>query len=1116
MANSTMFNKKLDREFYFLLELDPAFEAWRALAAEWLPKQKDVVNKTTALTAFFVRYVHGCQLDKRPVALFDQHASLPDLWATLRLDVMSDGAAKRLYNNISDFLCWVIRESLSQADAEGHKLVPDHLDNPFPRARLKTLIEKVDPEFRFLLALDPSFEAWRALVAEWLPTQKDLRNKTSALAHFFVHYVHQCQLDKRPEALLERHARLPDLWVTMRLDTLTEEGAKRLYYGISDFLDWALYEKFAQADAEGHRLIPGYLHNPFPRRRIKLTHKTADLKFKHVMRINPRMEHWCAFAAEWLLSKKASLGARRAALDNFFVKYLIKNDLSCNPVEFLKRATPKPAFHEILLAQKTKGDVDQLNNHDVSLNNFVADFINWLLVEKLSVEDEHGHRFIPQELHNPITRLNRSGLSIPTETVRSVLSIQYIKMLRAMVAEGPTFRDWKWAQKALDGARHGGDWFVVDPGLIDPADPDCVFRKRPTSSYEQRVLNVPPSVTEMWSPVRAVALYIKLELPLRTFQVRMLDSGEADTWRYVNGPEVGTFELNESSLAIGSAKRPYQRGVFHRSTDATGVGLFINTNKTADTHKAENAKGYVIPWAHETVLYWLGKLRDWQERYNPISAPTPWGDLETKHFGTTPPHPAVLEARGASCFLFRDAAAANSADRQKPLISNAFDGIWYHLLAKLEQRCVEEKETLDDGSPIRFVDPDHRKRRLTYYPLHSLRVSLISYLVLDQQLPLVVVSKLIAGHARLIMTIYYTKFGHAYMKEVMDAAERNTLAADQANHRRFLQDATLDQVSQRFASLSVDAMRAAVGHKSVATFVFEDKGVCPVGGRMCDVGGEPLTDRQDKQVYAPAPGYPNERSCVRCRFFLSGPAWLPGLQAHFNTISYEAHERAERHNDLLEAVTRLENLRDDCQREGPSFDETRELERLSQRYEAEAEAMGKLVNDMQATYHLIARSLEILEETDAQGVKLVAVGEMQDIQVAFIETSSELQQLEVVCQNATIYPEIDARKPALRRGQLLDCMLEYNKMPPIFFGLDPKQQLAVGNAVMQLIQARTGSLKGALEYVEGHRRLCDLGIVDETWDLLAGKVAGTPAREVIDVARRKRALPTTEGGGDAS
>jgi hypothetical protein len=402
----------------------------------------------------------------------------------------------------------------------------------------------------------------------------------------------------------------------------------------------------------------------------------------------------------------------------------------------------------------------------------------------------------------------------------------------------------------------------------------------------------------------------------------------------------------------------------------------------------------------------------------------------------------------------------------------------------------------------------------TYYPLHALRVSLISYLVLDLQLPLAVVSKLIAGHARIIMTLYYTKFGHAYMKEVLDLAERNTLAADEGNHRRFFMDATMDQVSQRFASVSVDAMRAAIGQKSAAGFVFEDKGICPVGGSMCDVGGEALTDQTNNKYFAPVAGYPQERNCVRCRFFLSGPAFLPGLQAHFNTVSYEAHERSERHNDLHEEVTLMENRRADCERDGRLFTQHRELESLSQRYEAEAEAMGKLVNDMQATYHLIGRSLEILKDEQKQGVKLVGVGAMTDIQAGFIETPSELHQIEVLCENAVIYPEIDARKPVLQRSQLLDCMLEFNKMKPVFFRLKPKQQLAAGNAVMQLIQARTGSLKGALDYVEGLRRLRDLGIVDETWDVIAEKVAGTPARQIIEAARKNRTLPGPQGDKD--
>ncbi|WP_209077014.1 VPA1269 family protein [Pseudomonas aeruginosa] len=34
-------------------------------------------------------------------------------------------------------------------------------------------------------------------------------------------------------------------------------------------------------------------------------------------------------------------------------------------------------------------------------------------------------------------------------------------------------------------------------------------------------------------------------------------------------------------------------------------------------------RGYTIPWQHEELLYGLEKLRNWQEKYNPITAPDP-------------------------------------------------------------------------------------------------------------------------------------------------------------------------------------------------------------------------------------------------------------------------------------------------------------------------------------------------------------------------------------------------------------------------------------------------------------------------------------------------------------
>ncbi len=389
--------------------------------------------------------------------------------------------------------------------------------------------------------------------------------------------------------------------------------------------------------------------------------------------------------------------------------------------------------------------------------------------------------------------------------------------------------------------------------------------------------------------------------------------------------------------------------------------------------------------------------------------------------------------------------------------------------------------------------------------------------MLDLRLPLPVVSKLIAGHARIIMTLYYTKFGKRYMSEVMAEAERNAVEAIQTNHRRFLMDATYEQVGRRFASLSEDAIRAATANQSAAAFVFEDKGICPVGGGMCDVGGEKLgLLAPGSPVHAPVPGYPTERNCVRCRFFLSGPAFLPGLVAHYNTLSEESHRQSGRFNEMEAKVRALEDRRYDCEREERPFTETNELERLAQRRDDAAQAFGKLINDMQATYYLIERSLEIARNAEKDEVQLVASGNITDLKTAFIETQSELHQLEVVCENAVIYPETDASYAAIRRSQILDVMLRYNHMEPVFMRLSSEHQLLAGNAVMQLIQARTGSLRGALEYAECRTKLEDLGLIEETWDTIDGVVAGTPAPAIIDSARSARALPSTIGDGHAS
>lgn len=968
------------------------------------------------------------------------------------------------------------------------------------RSGQKEAAGKFDPEFRFLLDLDPALEGWRAWAAEyWASLPKVDSTLRKALCDFLVHYLHSQGLHKL--ALAEIFAvgkPLPELDTVLGLGLISSQSLNRKHDSVSDFLEWVLREKLAKEDFDGHRVVPAHLGNPFPRRSAKRHGKSADLEFSYVLKLDPKLEGWRQLATEWLKAQKKSIEASREALDKFLIIYLHSCKLESDFGRFLLRETPKPDFAEVMVAGKVKGGQSR-SRDDITLNNYVTDFLDWVLTTKLS--DNETGVWDRSRFHNPVPRLTKSGMIMATESNKPVLSIRYIKELRGLLAEGRHFRDWTWAQQVMETGPHGGDWFVVNPKIIVPHDPDCVSRERKATAHEMEAKGYPARVTELWSPVRAVALYLKLELPLRTFQVRMLDSGEADTWRYIHDPQGGGFVPNCSSLATGSEKRPYQRGVFHRSQNEAGAGLYINTNKTADIDKAEHMKGYVIPWAHENALYWLEKLRNWQERYNPISAPTPWTALERKHFNGIPPHPEVLAQRGTICFLFRD---PTDGEGDKPLSTNALIRMWYWFLARLEKRCASRGEMLDDGTPLRFVDPESKA---TNFSLHALRVSLISYLILDLNLPVAVVSKLIAGHARIIMTLHYTKFGKAYMREVMAEAEKNALEAEQANHRRFLMDATFEQVGQRFASLSEDAARAAIQNRSAAAFVFEDKGICPVSGSMCDVGGDKINETNVRGAYAPVPGYPQERNCVRCRFFLTGPAFLPGLHAHFNTLSEKMHRQSERYNRLEEQLRTLEKRRLDCERKGHPFFDAKELERLAQREEAEVEATSKLVNDMQASYYLIERSIEIARQNETDGVKLVAKGSLSDLKAAIVETQSELYQLEVVCENAVIYAETDATCVATRRSQILDIMLRYNGMEPVLMRLTPEQQLLAGNAVMRLIQARTGTLEVALDYAECRLKLKELGVLgDELWNEIAQVTAGMPAKELIDLARKDRVL----------
>jgi len=819
----------------------------------------------------------------------------------------------------------------------------------------------------------------------------------------------------------------------------------------------------------------------------KGVNRETDTTLGWVERDYPQLGAWRALAVEWVKGETVGIGLRLNALVAFLERYLIKQKLPLDPAEFLARTTVLPDFYRTTCPDSVSG---------IRYNNCIHDFLHWVLLREFSVAADDGHPVVSPAFRNPVPRLSISGIPRRDESVHSPLPYGYIDALRQMLAAGPHFRDWHWAQSALGaeigqrGSNGSPDWFDVTGDRIDRNDPDCVWRVRECTRDNRRV-----QVLEMWSPVRWVALLVKLILPLRTFQVRMLDSGEADTWRYA----AGQWALNPSRLAQGSERKPLQQGVFRRSEllaagEAVSNVLYINTNKTADITKSGHEKGYVLPWSsggpvHQDVFYWLEKLRDWQEKYHRVGRRTPWTELDGRHIRAK--SEMQLASYSDTCFLFR-MPEAREGDHHLPLTIRSLDLSWFRLLEALELRLADRNETHQNGMPIRFLAPQEERAeqsKATLFPLHSLRVSLITALALEGQVPFPVLQKLV-GHSRLLMTLYYTKPGATHIRDVLLGAAERLEAAKEASIQNFLLDTEHDELLQQAICNSVPSLAAAIPQhpaaRNPAGWMPMHHGLCLVGGNTSEVedngsvggcyNGGPMIAKGGpgaNSKHGPVAG--GSGNCVRCRWFVTEPHHLPALSAHFNTLAYHFDEAR---NACLSRENELQDLKkqkaeaEDAGQPFTRLDAYRQAERV---WESAMKRFSDFAEDLVACWRLIERCKAALEAPQGDGTQLVAAGTAGDVHIAFEETESELLQLAGVCENVEAYPDLEPGKAVFRRSQLLDAVLYRDELPPVFMLLSEQEQLLAGNAFMRRLAHQMNPENPAL----GQRqviRLMDAGL----------------------------------------
>lgn len=967
------------------------------------------------------------------------------------------------------------------------------------------------------LALHPDLLKWLPYVTEFLEARVAkslLRTSKFALTIFFVDYLILNKLPCGPEEFLDiTHKPVSFLEVCFLGKSINEIAKKRR--AVYDFIDLVLErrEGFFEIDNHGHLVRSLKYGNPFlaaeinasewpePRRKTRLrAGSLQDPQLNILTSQNPKLEPWRVYALEWLSSVKVSLGVAQKAITLLLLDYIVAERLPSDPTTIFSREwqanNPLPSYRDTALK-------NQNSKHAATYLDKAVEFLDFILEGHYAAEDDYGRRIVSGDFCNFLSRqakeLPRTHTWQYTHSNKDVLPSRYIRYLRDLICPlgARYFSDLTWSSSALPA----GDWFEVSSSAIDTSDPDCVWRLREVAGKKgHRTLK--RKVYEIWSPARTIALLVKLELPLRTHQVRLLDSGEADTWRYGGSSQdvdstgnvvyrPGQFSKNLGPLVSDLAKHERHSGVFRRMYDAmTGsvfTGLYINTNKTRDQGKAYADRGYVVPWQHPKVLYWTERLRNWQEKYNPISSLVSCMVLPEKILGDKTP--AQKSQMGEMAFLFRDGAGQVN-ERSWPVTDSKVSFLWERALRELENICALKGHRAADGSLLRFVYEDKMETKAysAFFPLHSLRVSLITHFATEGGVEMHILSECIAGHARILMTLYYKKSGIVYVSEAMDAASvklRNE-TVEQDNWIRWIKEASLSQLEVN--SVSVDVSVLEVVHRAIdlggVSLLRTNLGLCAKGGMACGTGGTEIDEDSGTKTHGPVPGYP-QKNCVRCRWFLSGPAFLHALVHHWNLLHFNLGDNGGRYLQLSEAIAKLESEMLDCQEAGTTFQNAAKLEHLRHGLTSIYDGNEKLAADSLATMKLIVRCKHIIDKAQQvdSGVLLVSVGGMEEVTIN-VRECGELEQIMTAAVGSTIYVDDDAEKAVLKAGNAFDRMLLMNEMEPCFFKLDAAELPIVVQQMTTLLQTYAGDIARAVPFVEGLTMLSTLGLYGSTEDIL--------------------------------
>lgn len=379
--------------------------------------------------------------------------------------------------------------------------------------------------------------------------------------------------------------------------------------------------------------------------------------------------------------------------------------------------------------------------------------------------------------------------------------------------------------------------------------------------------------TEFW-PALPILFDLIFSTGMRKSSALWLDSAEGDeSW-----PDPET--LRELPNPLGLAEKGRRAGFLRVMEIAPGqrvLGMHLEVNKTGS---------YEVPYVDPAAAHQYVQMRDWQIRFNPAKKSIAALRGKEKHLVD---HDLV-----ASVYpVFRD---PQGGALMQPPTDPTVNRYWIDLL-KHCQPLVDE--TLGYEYPLVLGDDQPR------WDIHSLRVTVVSVL-LDNGVPIHVVQMLV-GHATPIMTWHYKAVdlaavhrgiqeGFEFRKLALSAERLAAMDEDEmeAEILKAVGEPVTLRSSEDWAGISMlkDNFEWGAGSWEVLAH-----GICPGGD--CATGGEYY-----KNAYQPVF---RPRACSRCRYRITGPAFLNGLILRLNALMIDIKQSMNREAELEDEVVAAED-----------------------------------------------------------------------------------------------------------------------------------------------------------------------------------------------------------------